>query len=153
MSPHHESSPSVGDSFGVDREVVDLELEAELSEVPRARTEVRRAMAPYGQRNLCDRVELAVTELITNAIEASEGSSPVTVQVRHDDDVVEVVVRNRSSARVPCPPEEIDVTALRGRGLTIVHHLSDSLAIDDAGDQVVVRATFNARPAIGDERP
>lgn len=105
-----------------------------------ARSDVARSLAAVGAgSDVVDRASLVVSELATNAIEASPGGE-FTVRVGRDGAVAVIVVANPSSGRVPprdrWTPD--DVLARRGRGLAIVDAVADAVEVTTGGGQVSV---------------
>jgi anti-sigma regulatory factor (Ser/Thr protein kinase) len=95
-------------------------------------------------QDLRDRAQLVLSELATNAVEASPGS-PFVVRVSIDDGKSLIVeVTSRTDAATP-PPREgwgpATALAARGRGLLIVERLSAEVEVDQpAAGTVVVTA-------------
>ena len=94
----------------------------------------------------CD-LELAVSELVTNAIEHGlEG--PITVIVAATADTVMVSVRSvRTPAGIADPSTWASPlpTVRTGRGLAIVRSISDEVAVDADDATVTVHCTFRLR--------
>jgi anti-sigma regulatory factor (Ser/Thr protein kinase) len=91
---------------------------------------------------LVDRIELVVSELASNAVQASPGR-PYQVEARMDGDGFVVSVTNRSSgADIPAHEAWVPAEPLasRGRGLGIVDHLSAEMSIDVGYSSVRVTA-------------
>lgn len=87
-------------------------------------------------------IALAVSELVTNAVEYGLGDE-IEITIGCRDDVVELMVTSRSLG-LPLPRSEpVGVDALRGRGLQIVASLSDHIAVSASGDVVTVRCSFD----------
>jgi anti-sigma regulatory factor (Ser/Thr protein kinase) len=109
--------------------VSELELRAEPSSLPSARRHAREAALEWGLLTLADDVELVVSELVTNAVEASLrmwqviGASPVPVRLwlASDRDAILVQVWD-SSPELPVPRNAMPDDE-RGRGLLLVDHL------------------------------
>ena len=94
----------------------------------------------------CD-LELAVSELVTNAIEHGL-EKPVTVIVAATADTVVVSVRSaRTPAGIADPStwESPLPTVRTGRGLAIVRSISDEVAVDADDATVTVHCTFRLR--------
>jgi anti-sigma regulatory factor (Ser/Thr protein kinase) len=103
-----------------------------------------------------DRAALIVSELTSNAIQASPGL-PYTVEaVRIDDTFASITVRNHPGGQKPPPREKWRPVAKvslkdlspRGRGLLIVESLSDGRTIEHHTDEV----TVTARLRLDDDR-
>lgn len=84
---------------------------------------------------------LVVTELCTNAIEASPDGTPVQVEVRFDGRALRLCVSNVGDGPPPGGVPELERGSLqhRGRGLAIVRSLVDTLSIATIDGQTVVR--------------
>ncbi len=92
-----------------------------------------------------ERASLIVSELASNAIQASPGSSYQLCLVSVDNDFVTLSITNQTGGSIP--PDRAnrrvaDPSALRGRGLSIVDSLSDELTIEAGTVAVVVTARF-----------
>lgn len=89
-------------------------------------------------------VTLALSELCSNAVEASPGE-PYLVRGRTTGDRLVVQVANRSEAGPPPRSDWTpqDVLVARGRGLSIVEMLSDDVEVQIADGFVSVTAAFS----------
>jgi anti-sigma regulatory factor (Ser/Thr protein kinase) len=101
--------------------------------------------------DLHERAELVVSELATNAIQASPGVA-YGLRVSLTGDGAVVLVVTSSTLRDGPPPREswgpAHATAPRGRGLLIVDGLTDGVAVDrPSDDTVVVTATLRVAPS------
>lgn len=99
-----------------------------------------------GDPDLEERAQLVVSELATNAIQASPGHRyGLVVQLGNDNSVV-IQVTSTSDREAPPLRESWGpetATAVRGRGLLIVGMLSDEVEVaQPASGTVVVTATF-----------
>jgi anti-sigma regulatory factor (Ser/Thr protein kinase) len=95
------------------------------SAVPSARLHARHLLREWGLTDLTDSVELLVTELLSNAVTASqsvEGYPPVQLWLLSDKTRVLILVWDAS----PQPPERISPgeDAESGRGLLLVDAIS-----------------------------
>jgi anti-sigma regulatory factor (Ser/Thr protein kinase) len=103
-------------------------------------------------QDLCERAELVVSELASNAIQVSpEVAYGVCVSLAIDGAVV-ISVSSCTEHDAP-PPREAwgptHATAPRGRGLLIVGELTDHVEIERPSiDTVVVTATFRATSTV-----
>lgn len=91
------------------------------------------------------RIALVVSELASNAVEASDDSYSVLIEPTDDGDVV-VVVTNRSDDpslpdREQWGPDE--PLATRGRGLGIVEHLAAGVAVEVDPPSVTITAVLS----------
>jgi anti-sigma regulatory factor (Ser/Thr protein kinase) len=123
----------------------------ETSSIGHARRFVRDATAGVGdsivRADLAGDLELAVSELVTNAVQYGL-AGPVTVRVNVTDAAIEVSVRSaRTSSRITDPSTWAGpLPAMRtGRGLAIVRAISDDVSVDADDDNVTVRCTFGLR--------
>jgi len=101
-----------------------------------ARAFVRVWLAAWGLDELQDRVELAASELVTNAV--LHVMAPLAVELDSDGERVLLAVGDRLSGPPhlqPMPAESSD----HGRGLPIVASVSDDWGADslDAGGKVI----------------
>jgi anti-sigma regulatory factor (Ser/Thr protein kinase) len=104
-----------------------LELGISPGAVPCARLHARHALGEWGLVELCEPVELLVSELVTNAVQASQltgSEAPIRLWLRSDNYVIVILVWDGN----PWPPVRMDVTehAESGRGLLLVEVISDS---------------------------
>jgi anti-sigma regulatory factor (Ser/Thr protein kinase) len=90
-----------------------------------------------------ERAALVVSELASNAIQASPSSAYRLRATRTAADTVTISIRNTSEATSP-PDRDLwrpaDVLASRGRGLSIVDSLSDDVTVEHHDNEVVVSA-------------
>jgi anti-sigma regulatory factor (Ser/Thr protein kinase) len=105
-----------------------LELGALAGAVPSARLHARHILSEWGQRDQAETVELLVSELITNAVQASAGLTPGVAPVRlwlcSDRKHVLIQVWDGNS-RLPVPRDpDPDPDSEGGRGLLLVDVLS-----------------------------
>jgi anti-sigma regulatory factor (Ser/Thr protein kinase) len=122
--------------------------------VSAARTRVRRHLDELGaDTTICERAELIVSELATNAVEASPGQQfrlVVEVGTSHQHQqptMSEIVIRVENpwtGGPLPGvdPHRAIDAQAPRGRGLHIVRTLCDSFRIEQQNGTVQVVAAL-----------
>ena len=89
------------------------------------------------------RAALIVSELASNALQATPGGTYHVQVTAVDDGVVDIAVRNRRHGGVPPPRSRwtsSDVRAPRGRGLSIVEKLSQDMAVWITRNDVTVCA-------------
>lgn len=105
-----------------------LELGSLPGAVPCARLHARQLLWEWGLTRLSDSVELAVSEMITNAAQASRdvGMAPVRLWLKADHTRVLILVWDASHHA----PELIqaDLEAESGRGLQLIEAVSDAWA-------------------------
>lgn len=104
-----------------------IELGALSSAVPCARLHARQVLWEWQQTNLIEAAELIVSELITNAIAATQAidsTCPVSLQLVSDRSRTLIMVGDAS----PHPPRRIDSDGDTegGRGLLLVETLSSN---------------------------
>jgi len=95
-----------------------------------------------------ERAALIVSELTSNAVQASPGVPYSVEATRMDDGFASITVRNHPGGQTPPPREKWRPVAQlslkdlspRGRGLLIVESLSDGLTIEHHSDEMVVTA-------------
>lgn len=91
-----------------------------------------------------DDMVLIVSELTTNAVHASASpSDPVRVRVTREGDDTLIEVEDRGGRPFGGASTELpDVSATRGRGLPIVHHLAVAIEIVQSAGSTCVRARY-----------
>lgn len=105
-----------------------LDLEACPSAVPCARLHARNVLGEWGMNVIASTVEIVVSELVTNAIRASQGQEhagvpPVRLRLIAGRRAVRISVWD-CDARMP-KPQDVDPEAESGRGLFLVDALCD----------------------------
>jgi anti-sigma regulatory factor (Ser/Thr protein kinase) len=134
-----------------------LELGALASAVPCARLHAKVVLHEWGLAVLAEPVELIVSEMVTNAVRASEeltgcrsggrwipGTSPVKLWISSDRQRVLVQVWDGND-RMPVRQETADLEAESGRGLLLVETLSAEWgAYEVQGTGKVVWAVMNS---------
>jgi hypothetical protein len=113
-----------------------LELEAMASAVPCARRHLRLVLGEWGLPDLADPAEQVVSELVTNAVAATDGllgsrfggrwlagAPPVRLWLAADEQQVLVQVWDGSD-RMP-KPKDLDLGCEHGRGLWLVEAFSE----------------------------
>jgi anti-sigma regulatory factor (Ser/Thr protein kinase) len=131
------------------RVVLDREYEGATTTLHSARNDVVGCLRGYvADPDVQERAELVVSELATNAIQASPGSAySVRVSIAGDGSVVMAVTS--STARDRPPPREAwgpaHAIAPKGRGLLIVGQLTDDVGIEQPRTgTIVVTATLRS---------
>jgi anti-sigma regulatory factor (Ser/Thr protein kinase) len=133
----------------MDSVVLDREYDGTTSTLRVARSDVVRCLqARTADPDLEDRVALVVSELATNAIQASPGNAyGLQVSLLGDGSVV-LMVTSSSDRTVPPPRDTWGPTtaiAPSGRGLLIVDRLTEAVDVERTlGGRIVVTATFRA---------
>lgn len=128
-----------------------VRLPAEIDAVPTARHELARWLksADVG-REVSEELALVVTELVTNAIEASPGPrAHVAVQARIEPAsvVLQVIDEGEGFDRAPGSPPELPTDgSVRGRGLPIVSALMDVMSIHRNGGRTAVEVVRRLPP-------
>ena len=111
-----------------------LRRSAHLDPVPasagEARRVVRHALAEAGESEAVYAAEVAVSELVTNAI--LHAATPLELTVEITDKAVVVSVRDLSP-RLPTQRHWSD-TATTGRGLKLVRAMTDQFGVDSPGE-------------------
>jgi anti-sigma regulatory factor (Ser/Thr protein kinase) len=122
-------------------EVLSLVAPARIETISR----VRRAVASWlGHQPLHDddagTVQVVVSELVANAVEASHEGEEIGVRLARRDGAVSVEVLNPSQRSAPVPiPAMADPMATRGRGLAIVGSLAEQLSLVEEDGNTVAR--------------
>ena len=129
-----------------------LELGALSGAVPSARLHTRFVLQEWGLDRLAESAELVVSELVTNAVQATRHAGlddPVRVSLLADDASVLVVV----SDAIPDPPRPRRAATAEedGRGLTVVETVSDWWDWKPARGGKLVRALVGAGNRPGSE--
>jgi anti-sigma regulatory factor (Ser/Thr protein kinase) len=91
--------------------------------------------------DLQDRAALVLSELTSNAVQASPGHAYKVHASLDDEGAVVIAVTSRSDHGLPPPREQwgpATVLAARGRGLLIVGKLSDQVVVAQPEDNIVV---------------
>jgi anti-sigma regulatory factor (Ser/Thr protein kinase) len=102
------------------------------------------AAGPGARAHLVGDLELAVSELVTNAVEYGL-DEPVTVEVGVTESVAVVAVTSvRTASEIADPSTWAGPlpAVLSGRGLAIVRSVSDDVSVDADGATITVRCTF-----------
>lgn len=105
-----------------------LDLGAFPSAVPCARLHARKVLCEWGMKVIASTVEIVVSELVTNAVRASQGHDhagvpPVRLRLIAGRRAVRISVWD-CDARMP-KPQNVDPAAESGRGLLLVDALCD----------------------------
>ncbi len=109
-----------------------------------ARLFVRDSAADLGfdADRLAD-MQLAVSELVTNALEHGRYGADVVVQTKTTPSGIDITVVSAASAHAPRrTTETVPREALHGRGLVIAEAIADSLDFELTSEQVIVRCGF-----------
>ncbi len=93
-------------------------------------------------------LQLAVSELVTNAVVHGNGAS-IAVEVTIAPDVVNCAVAadGQTLPEVSAWVAPVDGRS-SGRGLAIVRALADAVAVEVDGDRILVRCTFERRLSV-----
>lgn len=94
------------------------------SEIPRARQMVRAQLDAWGLAGEQEPLELAVSELVTNAVVHGWGLIDVAMTLDHDR--IRLEVTDEGLAAPASWPRPRPHDAVGGWGLTLVEHLSDA---------------------------
>ncbi len=123
---------------------LDLTVAAEVGSLPGLRRTVTAWLAPrpVDEPDLAS-VQVVVSELVANAVEASRPGDEVDVHLVVHDGRLTVVVRNPSRRNQPVPiPAMADPLSPRGRGLAIVGSLAEHLDMQEFDGHTVATATL-----------
>ncbi|MGN6522916.1 MAG: ATP-binding protein, partial [Actinomycetes bacterium] len=122
-----------------------FEAQGAADDVPSLRHAVTRALCDAGAAAWADEVELAATELLTNAL--LHGLPPVSVSVDAGPDGAVLVVRD-AAPQLPArlPRDVLADDATTGRGLSLVEALSDEWGVTPRADGKLVWARWGGRP-------
>jgi anti-sigma regulatory factor (Ser/Thr protein kinase) len=131
-----------------------MALGALSSAVPCARLHTRQVLREWGQKKLMEEAELVVSELVTNAVTATQAidsDHPVRLWLLSDNSRMLIMIGDAS----PHPPRRVDPADSNtegGRGLLLVEALSRSwgwYAARRSGTTKVVWAELRMRPDDG----
>jgi anti-sigma regulatory factor (Ser/Thr protein kinase) len=129
--------------------VLELSYRGEPATLGEARREVLDWLRGTGaDQSTLERAALIVSELATNALQASPGTIYRVNVARIEPKLAAISVRNITDGAAPPSPDEwraIDRSALRGRGLAIVKSLSEDVTVTTVDGEVVVTATIRLR--------
>jgi anti-sigma regulatory factor (Ser/Thr protein kinase) len=119
-----------------------LELGAQPGAVPSARLHARAILYEWQLASMADTVELLVTELVTNAVQASasvNGPAYPPVFLRLSADGHCVLIEVWDAINRPPVPVDVDLLSENGRGLHLVAALSAkwSWYFPESGGKVV----------------
>lgn len=122
--------------------ILDRDYDGEAATLRSARQDVLAWLSARGAGDDArQRAALIVSELATNALEASPGRTYRIQVALVDDDMATISVRNPAANGLPPDRDHwklAEPSALRGRGLAIVDSLSEEVTIDsDSGDVIV----------------
>lgn len=130
------------------------DYDGDLRTLQRARRDVVDWLADHGANEATQEgAALIVSELASNAIQASPGSTYSVELSKVDNDHATISVRNKPIDRLP-PPRETWRTAgqlslrelsLRGRGLAIVDSLSEDVTLEQLGGELIVTALLQIK--------
>jgi anti-sigma regulatory factor (Ser/Thr protein kinase) len=114
-------------------------------EIRRARHLVRRSLCSWGFDAQVAALELAVSELVTNALEHGEGAIELQLSTRGDELRLEVV----DQGRTPMPPalRDVPVGGPGGWGLRMVDDVADAWGADSTNMETRVWMVRRARDA------
>lgn len=123
-----------------------VEFEPHVERIGEIRRAVKEELDGRCSDDLRERIELVLSELLTNAVRAAPLDSVVTADVSYEDGRAVIKVHNISGPQhppVPDPPSTVDPSAPRGRGLLIANRLTSELDIDERGTYVTVTAVID----------
>lgn len=130
-------------------QLMHVEFEPHAARIGEIRHAVRNELDGRCPDDLCERIELVLSELLTNAVSASPRDAMITADVSYDDGHAVIRVHNFSGPQnppVPAPPSNVDPASPRGRGLLIADELTTTLHIDERGPHVTVTAVIDVSP-------
>ena len=121
---------------------------ATVAALPAVRRAVTQWVDPLGlDEDEVGALQVVVSELVANAVEASRPDDLVSVRLIDRIDVVVVEVANPSGRSKPVPiPPMADPLASRGRGLAIVRSLSTGLVLAEVDGCTVARCEVPMSP-------
>jgi anti-sigma regulatory factor (Ser/Thr protein kinase) len=151
MSAHTPFRPTADHSAAVRASSpLEVRLPARIEAVPEARHELARWLsgAPVS-REIADEFALVVTELVTNAVEASPGPrAHIAVRARLDPHEVVLLVSDEGEGfHLVSSPSLPSSASVRGRGLPIVSALMDEMTINRRDGRTEVEVSRRLPPA------
>jgi anti-sigma regulatory factor (Ser/Thr protein kinase) len=131
--------------------VLDREYEGTTGTLRAARNDIVECLKDHvSDEDIQERAQLVVSELATNAIQASPGVAyGLRVSLAGDGSVI-MAVTSTTERDAPPPRDEwgpAHPVAVRGRGLLIVDKLTDEVDVEQVNGTIVVRARL--RSSIG----
>jgi anti-sigma regulatory factor (Ser/Thr protein kinase) len=123
-----------------------VEFEPHVERIGEIRRAVRDELAGRCSDDLRERIELVLSELLTNAVRAAPLDSVITADVSYENGRSVICVHNisrPSNPPVPDPPSAVDPASPRGRGLLIASRLTSALDIDERDTHVTVTAMID----------
>jgi anti-sigma regulatory factor (Ser/Thr protein kinase) len=118
-------------------------LASNVDSIRHARRHARYALEPYAEAETLDRIELVVSELVTNAVRHGPGELITLRLVTGPDGDIAGEVVDQGDGVVAIREQELG--AVGGLGLPIVDALTDSWGVYPGSTHVWFR--FDARPA------
>jgi anti-sigma regulatory factor (Ser/Thr protein kinase) len=112
--------------------------------VRRARSLVRSSLTSWGLSHVVDVLELAASELVTNAL--VHGTGDIGVDLTVSDGIVRLDVTDRGSADTPHVEYPDSGDASGGWGLQIVEQVSDAWGTTSGPTETRVWLERNTRP-------
>jgi anti-sigma regulatory factor (Ser/Thr protein kinase) len=116
----------------------------ELPQDPVAATTARRfaraTLDDWGLDDVQDQAQLAVSELVTNAV--MHGGASITVTLECEDDLLTLVVEDRGGRGVVQPGDLEDPAPVSGRGLLLVQAMSSAWGSEQTPDRTTVWCEF-----------
>jgi len=140
--------PPVAPPEEVPRLDLSLSLPRESSSVPVVRKLALQALTAFGvTREDVSDVELAITEACTNVINHAGDTDTYLVRVELASDECSITVIDQGSGgRASAVPEDVDVQADTGRGLTLIRAMVDNVAFrSEPRDGAVVHMVKSLR--------
>ncbi len=122
-------------------DTVEHSWEAGTLRLSEARTVVSRWLGAHRITELESALHLVITELLSNARQASKSTDPITLRLDLDDEVVDIEVANIGQEFDPSF-DMPDALALGGRGLSLVSAMADSVDVDHSRGRTRVAARF-----------
>ncbi|MEO8266964.1 MAG: ATP-binding protein [Ilumatobacteraceae bacterium] len=154
-----DSAEAMNQSSSEPSDLFRCDYAGDLRTLQRARRDVVGWLADHAaDETTKERAALIVSELASNAVQASPGSSYRIEVSEVDSHLVSISVRNRPIEQLPPPREKwrpvgnlsLKEMSLRGRGLAIVDSLSEEVTIEYLDEELTVTAVLRTeREAAG----
>lgn len=128
-------------AFEGTRTITDRSYAGETATINQARLDLDSLLQANDLAEVTNDAQLILSELVSNAIEASPGENYRVVALI-EPDVIQITVSNPSTAELPAQDKWAPESVLspQGRGLLIVNALSEMVTVEQSDGATVVSA-------------
>ncbi len=131
----------------MDDQPISISLDSSPDNVSEIQPYVDRIVQKYQVKSdLYGNILISLTEAITNAIvhgNQADQSKKVHVNSQFDKDLIRVKIQDEGEGfdfeDVPDPTDPMNILTLNGRGVFLMHQLSDGVEYSDNGSTVVIK--------------